>query len=113
MSEKRYLARPDSHGAILAWIDSEAVFLKVQKGTGDNLSDEDIDDGFIEYLLWNTFMPESLGIDEELEMKLVDSGGMVLLKRPIPDEEAVIRCFREAFGRTPDDGDIRILIREI
>ncbi len=37
--------------ALLAWLKDEKVFLKVQAGTGDNLLEEDIREGFIDYLL--------------------------------------------------------------
>ena len=36
-------------GAILAWVKSAKAFLKVQAGTGDNLLEEDIRDGFTEF----------------------------------------------------------------
>ena len=37
--------------AILAWIKSRQVFLKIQEGTGDNLSEEDIASGMTDYVL--------------------------------------------------------------
>ena len=36
-------------GAILAWVKSTKAFLKVQAGTGDNLLEEDIREGFSEF----------------------------------------------------------------
>jgi hypothetical protein len=36
-------------GAILAWVKSAKAFLKVQAGTGDNLLEEDIREGFTDY----------------------------------------------------------------
>lgn len=65
--------------AILAWLKNEKVFLKVQSGTGDNLQDEDIQKGFVDYCLWSTFKPKCIDIDGELNMECLDSG-MVLLK---------------------------------
>ena len=37
--------------ALLAWLKDEKVFLKVQSGTGDNLLEEDIREGFTDYCL--------------------------------------------------------------
>ena len=47
-------------GAILAWVKSAKAFLKVQAGTGDNLLEEDIREGFTDYCLtasltWNAW----------------------------------------------------------
>ena len=50
-------------GAILAWVKSAKAFLKVQAGTGDNLLEEDIREGFTDYCLWSTFRPESIDTD--------------------------------------------------
>lgn len=54
-------------------------FLKIQPGTGDNLSPEDIAEGYTDYVIWNRFRPECLDIDGDLPMECVDSG-IVLLK---------------------------------
>ncbi len=63
--------------AILAWAKAEGVFIKVQEGIGDNLMREDRAEGYVDYVLWSTFRPEYLDIDQELEMECLDSG-MVL-----------------------------------
>ena len=60
--------------ALLAWLKDEKVFLKVQSGTGDNLLEEDIREGFTDYCLWSTFRPECIDTDGELDMKCLDSG---------------------------------------
>lgn len=54
-------------------------FLKIQPSTGDNLSPEDIAEGYTDYVIWNRFRPERLDIDGELSMECVDSG-MFLIK---------------------------------
>ncbi|MCQ2089849.1 MAG: hypothetical protein MJY93_06330 [Fibrobacter sp.] len=54
-------------------------FLKIQPGTGDNLTRDDIADGYTGYVIWNRLAPESLDIDGELPMECLDSG-IVLLK---------------------------------
>ena len=42
---------------ILTFVKSEKEFLKIQEGIGDNLSREDIKNGFQDYVLWSTFRP--------------------------------------------------------
>ena len=66
-------------GASLSWVKGKNAFLKVQAGTGDNLLEDDIREGFIDYCLWSTFRPESIDIDGELDMECLDSG-MVLFR---------------------------------
>lgn len=65
--------------ALLYFIPSRGEFLKIQPGTGDNLSPKDIAEGYTDYVIWNRFRTECLDIDGELPMECVDSG-MVLLK---------------------------------
>ena len=60
-------------------------FLKIQPGTGDNLTRDDIADGYTGYVIWNRLAPECLDIDGDLPMECVDSG-IVLLK----DDDASI-----------------------
>lgn len=64
--------------AKLYFVPSCGEFLKIQPGTGDNLSTEDVAAGFTDYVIWNRFRAECLDIDGELPMECVDSG-MVLL----------------------------------
>lgn len=59
-------------------------FLKIQPGTGDNLSLEDIAEGYTDYVIWNRFRPEYLDIDGELDMECLDSG--MLLIKEIPGQ---------------------------
>lgn len=70
--------------ALLYFIPSRGEFLKIQPGTGDNLSLEDIAEGYTDYVIWNRFRPECLDIDGELPMECLDSG-MLLLKDEIYD----------------------------
>ena len=61
-------------------------FLKIQPGTGDNLSPEDIAAGFTDYVIWNRFKPTCLDIDGELPMECTDSE-MVMLMDPVAPAE--------------------------
>lgn len=97
--------------AILAWVKNEKVILKVQSGTGDNLQDEDVQKGFVDYCLWSTFKPKCIDIDGELDMECLD-GGMVLFKECADAKTALQACYKEALGREYDVNDIVVLMRE-
>ncbi len=98
-------------GAILAWLKSKKTFLKVQSGTGDNLHEEDIREGYVDYCLWSTFRPESIDTDGELDMTCLD-GGMFLF-RESPDAMAALRaCYTQATGDAYDEDDVTVLLEE-
>ncbi|MBO4830622.1 MAG: hypothetical protein J5534_14575 [Fibrobacter sp.] len=94
--------------AILAWVKNEKVFLKVQSGTGDNLQDEDVQKGFVDYCLWSTFKPECIDIDGELDMECLD-GGMVLFKECVDAEIALQACYKEAFDKEYDGKEVVVI----
>ena len=97
--------------ASLSWIKSKQVFLRIQAGTGDNLFEEDIQKGFVDYCLWSTFKPENIDIDGELDMECLD-GGMVLSKKYFTPKTALESCYCEAFNQNHNEGDIVVLIEE-
>lgn len=97
--------------ASLSWIKSKQVFLKIQAGTGDNLQQEDIQKGFVDYCLWSTFQPECIDIDGELDMECLD-GGMVLSKEYFTAKTALESCYCEAFCDKHKEGDVVVLIEE-
>ena len=97
--------------AILAWVKGKKTFLKVQSGTCDNLHEEDIREGFVDYCLWSTFRPESIDTDGELDMACLD-GGMFLF-RESPDAMAALRaCYTQATGDAYDEDDVTVLLEE-
>ena len=97
--------------ALLTWVKSEKVFLKIQPGTGDNLRPDDIRAGYVDYYLWSTFRPECIDIDGELDMDCLDSG-MFLFKES-PDAKAALQsCYKEAFGKEYDESDVVVLLEE-
>ena len=97
--------------ASLSWIKSKQVFLKIQAGTGDNLQQEDIQKGFVDYCLWSTFKPECIDIDGELDMECIDSG-MVMFRENCTPGEALESSYRQAFGKDFDKDDIAVLMEE-
>ena len=98
-------------GAILAWVKSAKAFLKVQAGTGDNLLEEDIREGFTDYCLWSTFRQESIDIDGELDMECLDSG-MALFRENCSPGEALESSYRQAFEKDYDGNDVVVLMEE-
>ena len=106
-----YRVKMNMFNASLSWIKSKQVFLKIQAGTGDNLLQEDIQKGFVDYCLWSIFKPECIDIDGELDMECIDSG-MVLSKEYFTLKTALESCYYEAFGGKYNEGDIVVLIKE-
>ena len=98
-------------GAILAWVKSAKAFLKVQAGTGDNLLEEDIREGFTDYCLWSTFRPECIDTDGELDMECLDSG-MVLFRDDYDAKMALEACYPQAFEKDYDGNDVVVLMEE-
>ena len=97
--------------AVLTWVKSKQLFLKIQEGTGGNLSREDICDGIVDYVLWNTFSPADLGIDGELNLVQVD-GGMLMFDKIISAQDAVSGCYNTAFNMPYKDDDVITLMSE-
>ena len=95
--------------AILAWVKSRHAFLKLQEGTGDNLSEQDVANGMTDYVLWSTFCPECIDVDEELEMKHLD-GGMMMFKARTSAIESLPECYVSAFDKPYDKTDVMILL---
>ena len=91
--------------ATLSWIKSKNAFLKVQAGTGDNLLEDDIREGFTDYCLWSTFRPECIDIDGKLDMECLDSG-MVLFKESCTPKTALESSYRQAFGTDFDRNEV-------
>ncbi|MCL4101713.1 hypothetical protein MMG03_001293 [Fibrobacter succinogenes] len=69
---------------------------RVQPGTGDNLTRDDIADGYTDYVIWNRLAPESLDIDGDMPMECIDSG-MILLKEDSFDVLGMV--MRYAYGQ--------------
>lgn len=88
---------------------SKKLFFKIQEGIGDALSSEHVANGFSYYVLWSTFRPTELKIDEELELDCVDSG-MMMYKSDVAIGDTVADCYKQAFGDECIDGDVITLI---
>lgn len=94
----------------------DGEFLKIQPGTGDNLSPKDIAEGYTDYVIWNRFRPESLDIDGELDMECLDSG-MVMMKGDCPgqagndtEELSEFNILRSVLEQAYGDRDIATIL---
>ena len=97
--------------AILVWVKSKEVFLKIQEGTGDALTPDDMKNGMKDYVLWSTFRPECLDVDDTLDMKLMD-GGMLMFKSETSVFEALPECYATAFDKPYAESDVVVLLQE-
>ena len=82
--------------AYVAWIKSKKLLLKVQEGIGDNLLHEDIQRGYVDYVLWSTFRPDYLDTDEELPLSYVE-GGMALYKQELSIDNFIEKSLPAAY----------------
>lgn len=99
--------------ARLYFIPSRGEFLKIQPGTGDNLSPEDIEAGFTDYVIWNRFRPGPLDIDGELEMECIDSGMVMLEKTEDDMQKCLLRDILEQAYEGRNLEAIRLTTKQI
>ena len=85
----------------------ETAVLHITEGDGTNLSEEDGEEGYVDYIYYDVYRAVpfleamSLAYDENAAQDLIDDGGMVLLKEPyssLTAESIVSRALNLAFG---------------
>ena len=93
----------------LLWAIKKKMFLKLQIGTGDNLSDEDIKNGYKSYILWNTFSPGELDLDSYWQPDHED-GGIYLTRSTTPSlKDELPEIYELSFNEKWKDGDTVVL----
>lgn len=72
--------------------------ITIVEGTGDNLTDEDIKDGYIDYVMTSVYRVEG----EEI---ILEDGGQMLSKTPIKDleEEDLVNRVLDYWGLGGED----------
>ncbi len=65
--------------------------IRISEGDGCNLSQEDIDNGYVDYLYYDIF--------DTQDLQNVEDGGMILLKKPIKEE---FNCVGDVIRRVHD-----------
>lgn len=83
--------------AMLIADERETNLFIIEEGTGDNLLDEDIDNGYIDYVNWTM---HTLKMDDVLPIFVEADGGMVLSKEYVCDRtiESICKDICEDFG---------------
>ena len=79
-----------------------AIYYKICEGTGDNLWQEDIDDGYVDYIMYYTF---TVGVEDDDLAFVEDDGGWILCEKLVADmtmDEFINMVIDEEFGYTPD-----------
>lgn len=81
---------------ILAYLPAQGIFVHVAEGTGDNLTVDDEEDGYVDYYMYTTYEAVAYGAPEFKEL----DGGQALLESmcvdAFADAEAMLRdCITE------------------
>lgn len=86
---------------VLLYIPDKEQFFKIQPGTGDNLSNEDIADGYVDCFLWSNFDIGYLGLDSEFDVDCLDSGMVLTEEAFAPTEDYIYNCLEDCYGEVP------------
>ena len=100
-----------NEGYILAFVKPECKFLLIVSGTGDNLDNEDIANGMVDYVMYTTF---KIGDVRDAELPLEeDDGGQYMADHDILPGEALKECYYMAFDKTYDEEDVLVLVNAL
>ena len=69
--EARFGQRPEGYGDLFLYVLEAGQIIRIAEGTGDNLLEEDMDAGYVDYIYYDQYMLD-------IDMPNID-GGMVLL----------------------------------
>lgn len=98
-------------GYILAWSKSECKFLLIVPGTGDNLDQEDIANGMVDYVMITSFC---IGEVSDAELPLVEcDGGQHMADHDILPQEALKESYEQAFDKPYDEKDVFVLVNTL
>lgn len=72
--------------------------ITIVEGTGDNLTEEDIEDGYIDYVMTSIYRVEGEGI-------VLEDGGQMLSQTPIEDleEDELVKRVLDYWGLGEED----------
>lgn len=95
---------------ILAFFPNKGIIIRVAEGTGDNLLDEDIKEGYVDYVMYEIF-----DVNDFFEMEQVDScdAGMIMYKELVREKFANLKqcllsdVIKDAYGEV--DKEVVIL----
>lgn len=98
--------------ALLLWSSRHKRLLKIQKGTGDNLTDEDVEAGYVDYVLYSVFKFGDIGLDGELELELESDGQMMTTAEVTNLKDEVPAVYGMAFDAAEWNNDDLILLKK-
>lgn len=80
------------------YVIDDSLIVHIAEGTGDNLLREDIEEGYVDYINFETWQVSCTGVEES-------DGGMVLtrtLVRDMRESDVIEMVLEEIFGTDPD-----------
>ena len=87
------------------YVVDDEVIIEFDEGTGDNLLDEDIEAGYVDYVYYTVYNISDLDAVKEVD------GGMVLLEKPF--REAYTKEFTAPNGQTMTYFDDDRLVEDV
>lgn len=95
--------------AAVLWIKSEQCVLQIVKGTGDNLDEENIAEGCVDYVMYSVYDFDNVDLDEELTL-VYDDGGQLLRTEEVKNVlDTVPDVYEMAFDKPYDKDDVVLL----
>lgn len=83
------------------------IYYRIYEGCGDNLWDEDVEEGFVDYINYESF---TVGVECDEFVVEEEDGGMVLCEKLVADmtmDEFINMVLDEEFGYTTEGEPIR------
>lgn len=92
---------------MLIWIKDADVLITAEEGTGDNLLEEDIADGFNDYIMTNVYKRDGYEIVEE-------DGGQLLTSEMVADldKDEIVKRVLDFWGYTEEAGFNYIILED-
>lgn len=92
---------------MLIWIKDADVLVTAEEGTGDNLLEEDIADGFNDYIMTNVYKRDGYEIVEE-------DGGQLLTSEMVADleQDEIVKRLLDYWGYTVEAGFEYIILED-
>lgn len=93
---------------MLIWIKDADVLITAKEGTGDNLWEEDIANGFNDYIMTNVYKRDGYEFVEE-------DGGQLLTSEMVADldQDEIVKRLLDYWGYTEEAGFDYIILEEL
>lgn len=80
------------------YVTDDSLIVHIAEGTGDNLLREDIEEGYVDYINYETWQVNRWGVEE-------GDGGMILTKslvREMSEPAVIYMVLEDIFGSSPE-----------